>query len=71
MASLSRFSDVLEEELNDLIQKAYAEREKTKIVRIYGIRNFKGKKTLNFKYQFDSFTRRIVNHQHWLFEKNQ
>mgnify|MGYP001796016610 CR=1 FL=1 len=38
MASLSRFSDVLEEKLNALIQKAIP--EKTKIARKRGIKNF-------------------------------
>ena len=43
MEALSRFSeDVSEEELNALIQKAIP--EKTKIARIYGLKNFKGKK---------------------------
>ena len=37
----SRFSDVSEEELNALIQKAI--QEKTKIARKYGIQDFKGK----------------------------
>ena len=42
MASLSRISDVLEEELNALIQKAIP--EKTKIATKYDIKIFKGKK---------------------------
>ena len=42
MASLSRISDVLEEELNALIQKAVP--EKSKIAAKYGIKIFKGKK---------------------------
>ena len=42
MASLSQFSDVFEEELNALIQKAIA--QKTKIARKYAIKNFKSKK---------------------------
>ena len=51
MAALSRFSeDVSEEELNALIQKAIP--EKTKIARKYGLKNLKGKKTKNLKYQF-------------------
>ena len=59
MAALSCFSeDVLEEELNALIQKAIP--EKIKIARKYGLKNLKGKKKKNLKYQFDSFTRRIV-----------
>ena len=41
MASLSRFSDGSEGELNVLIQKAIA--EKTKRARKYGIKIFKGK----------------------------
>ena len=48
MGSLSHFSEVLEEELNTLIQKAIP--EKTKIARKYGIKNFKGKKKMNLKY---------------------
>ena len=53
MATLSRFSeDVSEEELNALIQKPITEKT---------IKNLKGKKKKkNLKYQFDSFTRRIV-----------
>ena len=59
MAALSRFSeDVSEEELNALIQKAIS--EKTKIARKYGLKISKVRKKKNFKYQFDSFTRRIV-----------
>ena len=60
MAALSRFSkDVSEEELNALIQKAIP--EKTKLAKKYGLKNFKGNaKKKNLKYQFDSFTRRIV-----------
>ena len=59
MDGLSCFSkDVSEEELNALIQKAIP--EKTKIARKYGLKNFKGKKKKNLKYQFDIFTRRIV-----------
>ena len=42
MASLSRFSNVSEEKLNALIQKAIP--EKTKIERKYDIKSFKGKK---------------------------
>ena len=42
MAALSCFSDVSEEELNALIQKAIP--EKTKIAKKFGIKNFKGKK---------------------------
>ena len=56
MASLSPFADVQEEKLNSLtIQKAVP--EKNEIARNYGINNFKGKKKMNLKYQFDSFTR--------------
>ena len=59
MAAFSRFSkDVSEEGLNALIQKAIP--EKTKMARKYGLKNLKGKKNKNLKYQFDSFTRRIV-----------
>ena len=58
MASFSHFSEVLEEESNALIQKAIP--EKTKIVRKYGLKNFKGTKKMNLKYQFDCFTGRIV-----------
>ena len=43
---------------NALIQKAIP--EKTKIARKYGLKNLKGKKKKNLKYQFDSFTRRKV-----------
>ena len=58
MAALSRFSEeVSEEELNARIQKAAP--EKTKIARKCGQKNLKGKKK-NLKYQFDSFTWRIV-----------
>ena len=58
MAAFSRFSeDVSEEELNTLIQKAIP--EKTKIARKYVLKNLKGKKK-KLKYQFDSFTLRIV-----------
>ena len=53
MASLSRFSDVLEKKLNTPIQNAIPEEKKTKILRKYG-------KKMNLKYQFDSFTQRIV-----------
>ena len=49
MASLSRFSDDSEEVLNALIQKAIT--EKSKIARKYGIKSFKGKKVMNWKYQ--------------------
>ena len=45
MASLSRFSDVSEEELNALIQTSIP--EKTKRARKHGIKNFKGKKEIN------------------------
>ena len=41
-----------------LIQKAIP--EKTKLAKQYGLKYFKGKKKKNLKYQFDSFTRRIV-----------
>ena len=59
MAAFSRFSeDVSEEELNALTQKAIP--QKTKIARKYGLKNFKGEKKKNLKYQADSFTRRIV-----------
>ena len=58
MASLFRFSDVSEEELNALIQKAIP--EKSKIARKYGTKNFKGKKKMYLKYRFDNFARRIV-----------
>ena len=59
MAALSRFSeDVSEEELNALIQKAIP--EKIKIARKYGINNFKVKKKMNFKYQFNSFTQELA-----------
>ena len=58
MASLSRFSNVSEEKLNALIQKAIP--EKTKMARKYGMKNIKSKKKKNLNYQFDSFTRRIV-----------
>ena len=60
MAAFSRFSeDVSEEELNALIQKAIP--EKTKRARKYGLKNLKRQeKKKNLKYQFDSFTRRIV-----------
>ena len=49
-----------EEELKALIQKAIP--GKTKLGRRYGLKNLKGKKKKkkNLKYQFDSFTRRIV-----------
>ena len=51
MVALSHFSkDVSEEKLNALIQKAIP--EKTKIARKYGLKNLKGKKTKNLKYQF-------------------
>ena len=43
MANLSRFSDVLEEDINALLQKAIP--EKTKTARKYGIKHFKDKKT--------------------------
>ena len=59
MSALSRFSeDVSEEELNALIQKKIP--EKTKIAIKFGLKNLKGKKKKNLKYQSDSFTRRIV-----------
>ena len=48
----------LGEELNALIQITIP--EKTKIARKYGIKNFKGKKNMNLKYQSDSFARRII-----------
>ena len=52
-SAVSRFSDVSEEELNVLIQKAFP--EKTKIARKYGLKNLKGKKKKkNLKYEFDS-----------------
>ena len=54
MASLSRFQNVSEEELNAFIQKAVP--QKTKIATRYDIQIFEGKK-MNLKYQFDSFTR--------------
>ena len=55
MAALSRFSeDVSEEELNAPIQKPIP--EKTKIAR----RISRVRKKNKLKYQFDSFTRRIV-----------
>ena len=57
-ANLSRFSDVSEKELNALIQKINS--VKTKIAKKYGIKNFKGQKKMNLKYQFNSFTRRII-----------
>ena len=56
MASLSRFWDVSEEELNAVIQKAVL--EETKIATKYGIKIFKGMKKMDFKEQFDSFVRR-------------
>ena len=52
---LFRFSDVSEEELNALIQKAIP--GETKIAIKYNINIFKGKTEMNFKYRFDSFTR--------------
>ena len=59
MASLSRFSDVLEEELNALTQKVIPER--TKIATKYGtIYLSTVRKKINLKYQFDSFTQRII-----------
>ena len=59
MAAFSRFSeDVSEEDLYALIQKAIP--EKTKIARKNGLKHLKRKKKKNLKYQFDSFTRRIV-----------
>ena len=54
MASPSRFSDVSEKELNAHFQKAVP--EKTKIATKYDIKIFKGKKKINLKYQYDSFT---------------
>ena len=48
----------MEEELNVLIQKTIP--EKTQIARKYGIKFFKGDKKKDLKYQFESFTRRIV-----------
>ena len=55
MAALYCFSsDVSEEELNALIQKAIP--EKTKISRKYGLKDLKVKKKKNLKYKFDSFT---------------
>ena len=48
MASLSHFSDALEEELSALIQKAAP--ENTNIARKYGIKNFKSVKNMNLKY---------------------
>ena len=60
MAALSRFSeDISKEQLNALIQKALIS-QKIKIARKYGLKNLKGKKKKNLKYQSDSFTRRIV-----------
>ena len=50
--------DVSEEELKTDIQKAVL--EKTKIARKYSLKNSKGKKKKNLKYQFDCLTRRIV-----------
>ena len=47
MASLSRFSDVSEEELNALIQKAIL--EKTEIARKCCLKNFKDKEKVNLK----------------------
>ena len=55
MAFLYRFSHVSKEELNALIQNVVP--EKTIIAKKYGIKNFRGKKKVNLKYQFDSFTR--------------
>ena len=56
----SNSEDVSEEKLNALIQKAIP--EKTKIARKYGLKHLMGKKKKkkNLKYQFDSFSRRIV-----------
>ena len=56
MASLSRFSDVSEQELNAFIQKAVPEKTINIIARKCDIKIFKGKKKKNLKYQFDSFT---------------
>ena len=57
MASLSRFwVNVSEEELNALIQKLIS--EKSKITRIFG-------KKMTLKYQFYSFTQRIVALDVW------
>ena len=73
MASLSRFSDVWEEELNSHIQKAVP--EKTKLGTRYGIKIVKGKKKINLNYQFEIFTRRqlqtakIKTRQTWPFKK--
>ena len=59
MVDFSGFSkDISEEELNAFMQKEIP--EKTKIARKYGLKNLKGKKKKNLKYQSDSFTRRIV-----------
>ena len=59
MVALSRFSeDVSEEDLNALIQKAIP--KKTKIARKYDLKNLKDRGKKNLKYQFDSFTRRMV-----------
>ena len=74
MPSLSRFSDVSEEELNTYIQKA--DPEKPKIATKYDIKFFEGKKKINLKYQLDSFTRQqshIVNietNETWQFQKH-
>ena len=54
MASLSRFSEVSQEELNTFIQNIIPEKRND------GLKNFKGKQNMNFNYQFDGFTRRIV-----------
>ena len=48
MASISRYAEVSEEQLNALIQKAIP--KKTKIARKYVIKNFKGKKKMYLKY---------------------
>ena len=53
MASLSRFSDVSEEELNAFIRKAV--QEKSKIARKYGIKNFKSKKKKEFEVSISLF----------------
>ena len=49
MASISRFSDLSEEELNSLIQKAIP--ETTKIARKYGIKILKWEKK---EFEFDT-----------------
>ena len=56
MASLYRFSDVSEEQLNAHIQKVVS--EKTNIATKYDIKMFKGMKKNEFEvYKFHSFTR--------------